>query len=346
MSRYLNFFFLDLLSTFFSVPNEKVCLHNMIKRQFKIALFLGIYILAASPLVLSAEILTIATGSVAGLYYPSGGAVCRIFNLLAKGDIKCIVESTPGSVYNLNAVEGGLNDFAFVQANELSEYLKAKKVQNQNSNIMTMFPLYTEAFALVVSKDSGIKSVLDLKGKKINIGIDGSGVRNFISTLMQELGFKSTDFASILSESQSSVEHLLCNSAIDASIVISGQPSNSLQNLTENCGAMVIPIPDNIIRQIMDKSDFYVAYTIPAGMYARHAYDIPTIGTKTIMITSKYTNEAYVYDMVTYIVKNYGSFKQYSPVVQRSSVEYLNSSMPQFPVHPSVIKAFRESGIN
>lgn len=318
----------------------------MMKSLLKLAFLLGFSVLFNGLPVFSTEIITIATGSVAGLYYPSGGAICRIFNLSSKGDTKCIVESTPGSTYNLNAVEGGLNNFAFVQANELSEYLKTKKAQNQTSNIMTVFPLYTEAFALVASKDSGIKSVLDLKGKKMNIGIDGSGVRNFISTLTQNLGLKSTDFASIVSESQSSAEHLLCNNSIDVSIIISGQPSKILQNLTENCGATIIPIPDNIIRQIMDRSDFYVAYSIPAGMYAKHVHDIPTIGTKTILITSKYTNEDYVYNMVTYIVKNYASFKQYSPVVQRSSVEYLNSSMPQFPVHPSVVKAFRENGIN
>jgi TRAP transporter TAXI family solute receptor len=318
----------------------------MIKSHIKLITLIVAFFCSGVLCANATEILTVATGSVSGLYYPSGGALCRIFNLSAKGDIKCIVESTPGSTYNLNAIEGGLNNFAFVQANELSEYLKNKKAQNQSSNILTVFPLYTEAFALVVSKNSEIKSVLDLKGKKINIGVEGSGVRNFISTLIQSLSFKNTDFAQIISESQSSVEHLLCNNTIDASIVVSGHPSKMIQNLTENCGAKIIPISENIIRQIMDQNDFYVSYAIPAGMYPNHNVAIPTIGTKTLLITSKYTNEEYVYSLVTYIVKNYDSFKQYSPVVQKSSVEYLNSSMPQFPLHPVVVKAFRENGIN
>lgn len=292
------------------------------------------------------EILTIATGSISGLYYPSGGAICRIFNLSNKNDVKCIVESTPGSVYNLNAIEGGLNNFAFVQANELSEYIKEKKTKDENSNIMVVFPLYTESFNLVVSKNSNIRSVLDLKGKKINIGLEGSGVRNFTSTLIQEIDLKSTDFSQIVSENQSSVEHLLCNSNIDASIVVTGNPSKMLQNLTENCGAKIISIPNNIIKGIMEKNDFYSAYTIPAGMYVKHNVNIQTVGTKTLLITSKYTNEEYVYNLITYIIKNYDSFKQYSPVVQRSSVEQLNSSMPQFTLHPVALKAFRENGIN
>ena len=315
---------------------------NMAKSLIKLVLLCVIVSFRAY----STEIITIATGSISGLYYPSGGAICRIFNLSNKSDVKCIVESTPGSTYNMNAIEGGLNNFAFVQANELSEYFKEKKTKEENSNIMTVFPLYTEAFNLVVSKNSGIKSVLDLKGKKINIGVEGSGVRTFTSTLIQELGLKSTDFLQILSENQSTVENLLCNNTVDASIVVSGHPNKMLQHLTENCGAKIIPMTENIIRQIMDKNDFYVAYSIPAGMYAGHAVEIQTVGTKTILITSKHTNEETVYNLVTYIVKNYNSFKQYSPAVQRSSVEYLNSSMPQFPIHPVVVKAFRENGIN
>ncbi len=294
----------------------------------------------------SSDIITIATGSTSGLYYPSGGAICRIFNLSSNGETKCIVESTPGSEYNLNAVEGGLNNFAFVQADEFFSYLQMKQKDGKESGVQIVFPLYTETFVMIASKDSGINTVEDIKDKRINIGVDGSGVRNFTSNIIKHLGAKSTDFKSIFTENQSSIEHFICNNIIDASLVVSGQPNSMIKNLIENCGAKIIPFSQDFIKSIMQQNSFYTVSEIPGGMYFGYNQNIQTVGTKALLITSKYTNDEQIYNMVSYIIQNFGSFKQYSPVTERMTVEALNATLPHFPVHPSVIKAFRENGIN
>ena len=291
------------------------------------------------------EIVTIATGSTSGLYYPSGGAICRIFNLSSKNEKKCIVESTPGSEYNLNAVEGGLNNFAFVQADELFTYFSEKKKSSQVSSITTIFPLYTETFVLIVSKNSGITNFSEIKGKKINIGVDGSGVRNFTSQIIKFLGTKSSDFK-IVAETQSAVEHLLCNNVIDGSIVIGGQPNKTIQNLVENCGAKIIQFSPEFIQSAMEQNTFYSMAIIPSGMYLGYSQPMQTLGTKALFVTSKYTSEETVYNMTTYIIKNFDSFKQYSPVMMQNTVQSINPNMLQFPVHSSSVKAFRENGIN
>lgn len=293
-----------------------------------------------------AEVLTIATGSMSGLYYPSGGAICRIFNLSASEENKCIVESTPGSEYNLNAIEGGLNNFAFVQADELFTYIQNQKKEEKETEIKVVFPLYTETFAMVVSKDSQINSIADIKGKNINIGVEGSGVRNFTSRIIQFLDTKSTDFKNITTANQASAEHLLCSGALDATLVISGQPSNTLKNLTENCGAKIIPLPQELINSVIKNNNFYTISKIPAGMYYEHTNDIQTVGTRAILITSKYTSDDIVYNLVTYIVKNFESFHQYSPVMQKMSVEEISTTgLTHFPIHPSASKAFKENGL-
>jgi TRAP transporter TAXI family solute receptor len=294
----------------------------------------------------SSDIVTIATGSTSGLYYPSGGAICRIFNLSSNGETKCIVESTPGSEYNLNAVEGGLNNFAFVQADEFFSYIKMKQKDGKESGVQIVFPLYTETFVMIVSKDSGINTVEDIRGKRINIGVDGSGVRNFTSSIIKYLGAKSTDFKSIFTENQSSIEHFICNNIIDASLVVSGQPNSMIKNLIENCGAKIIPFSEDFIKSIMQQNSFYTVSEIPGGMYFGYNQNIQTVGTKALLVTSKYTSDEKIYNIVSYIIQNFGSFKQYSPVTERMTVEALNANLPQFPVHPSVIKAFRENGIN
>ena len=291
------------------------------------------------------EIITIATGSTSGLYYPSGGAICRIFNLSAGNEKKCIVESTPGSEYNLSAVEGGLNSFAFVQADELFTYLSEKKKRNEPSSISVVFPLYTETFLLVASKNSGITTLADIKGKRLNIGVDGSGVRKFTSQIMKFLALKTTNFK-VSTETQAAVENSLCNNVVDASIVIGGQPNKVVQNLIEQCGAKIIPLSSEFIQLTMEQNPFYSISTIPAGMYLGYAQSLTTLGTKALLVTSKYTSDETTYDITNYTIKNFDSFKQYSPVMMQNTVQTLNPNTLQFPVHNSAVNAFKENGVN
>ena len=291
------------------------------------------------------EIITIATGSTSGLYYPSGGAICRIFNLSSKNEKKCIVESTPGSEYNLNAVESGLNNFAFVQADELLTYFSEKKKIGQTSSITTVFPLYTETFLLVVSKNSGITNINEIKGKRINVGVDGSGVRDFTSKMLKFLNFKVSDFK-VVSENQSITENSICSNTIDASIIIGGQPNKTVQTLIERCGAKIIPLPQDFIQFAMEENAFYSIATIPSGMYAGYTQAIPTLGTKALLVTSKYTSDEIIYSLTSYIIKNFESFKQYSPVMMQNTMQSINPSTLQFPVHNSAIQAFKENDIN
>jgi TRAP transporter TAXI family solute receptor len=119
-----------------------------------------------------------------------------------------------------------------------------------------------------------------------------------------------------------------------------------IKNLIENCGAKIIPFSQDFIKSIMQQNSFYTVSEIPGGMYFGYNQSIQTVGTKALLITSKYTSDEQIYNMVSYIIQNFSSFKQYSPVTERMTVEALNATLPYFPVHPSVIKAFRENGIN
>lgn len=293
----------------------------------------------------ASSIVTVATGSTSGLYYPSGGAICRLYNLSKEGNTKCIVESTPGSLYNLNAVEGGLNNFAFVQADEMLSYIDKKKKEGNASGIQVVFPLYTEAFVLVASKNSGIANINDIKGKSINIGVENSGVRNFTSKFIDAMHLKSTDFKSIATENQSSVEHMLCSGVVDVSFFISGQPSEMIQNLVENCGAKIIPFTNNVIENILKQNPYYTVVKIPSEMYVGHNFEIQTIGTKAILITSSFANEELVYNLANVIIKNFEAFKQYSSVTNKMSVEEVGIPLPYLQFHSGAIKALNENGI-
>ncbi len=294
--------------------------------------------------VSASGIITIATGSTSGLYYATGGAICRIFNLSSTNGSKCIVESTPGSSYNLNAAEGTLNSFALVQADELHKYLETKKQESKPSTIATVLPLYTETFVLVVSKNSGITTINDIANKKFNIGVEGSGVRNFTATLLKHLKLKSSSFKKITTESQSAIENSICNNTIDATIFVSGQPNPTLNNLIEKCDAKIIPLPQDFITSITNNNPYYSLAEIPAGMYVNHTSPIQTVGTQAILITSQETESEDVYNLVNNILVNFESFKQYSPVMQTMSTEELQNAISQLPlIHASAIKAFKNN---
>lgn len=297
------------------------------------------------PSAFATSVVTIATGSNVGLYYPSGSAICRLLNLTSKNGVRCIVESTPGSSYNLNAVEGGMNNFAFVQADELLSYAEKKKQEGHPSTVQVVFPLYTEAFVLVVSSQSGIQNLEDIKGKSINIGAEGSGVRNFTTKIVENLSLKSTDFKNIISETQPNAKQMLCSGNIDASLFVAGQPSETIQHLVENCGAKIIPFPQSLINNIISQNPYYSLVKIPSEMYFGHAFEIQTIGTKAVLVTSNVTDSETVYNLTNTIVSNFETFKRYSPVTSRMSVEEINSSLPFLQFHPSAIKAFEENGL-
>ena len=238
-----------------------------------------------------------------------------------------------------------ITNFAFVQADELLGYITNMKKQERKSEIKVVFPFYTEAFVMLASSHSEIETIADIKGKTINIGVEGSGVRNFTSRLVSVLNLKSTDFKNIYTEDQSSAEQMVCANMVDASFFISGQPNSMIQSLVENCGAKIIPLSEEAINGILNQNSYYTVVKIPSGMYASHNRDIHTIGTKSVLITSTLTNDEITYELVKNIAQNFDSFKQYSPVTERMLVNELNSPLPHLEVHPSAIKALSEVGV-
>ncbi|NVP01987.1 TAXI family TRAP transporter solute-binding subunit, partial [Photobacterium damselae subsp. damselae] len=127
------------------------------------------------------EFITIGTGSVTGVYYPTGGAICKLVNKDRKDhNIRCSVESTGGSIYNINTLRSGELDFGVVQSDwQYHGYNGSSKFKEQGPypKLRAVFSIHTEPFNIIARADSGIKTLADLKGKRVNIGNPGSGDR-------------------------------------------------------------------------------------------------------------------------------------------------------------------------
>ncbi len=167
------------------------------------------------------EFITIGTGSVTGVYYPTGGAICKLVNKDRKQhNVRCSVESTGGSIYNVNTMRAGELDFGIVQSDwQYHGYNGTSKFKEQGSykKLRAVFSLHTEPFNIIARTDAGINSVADLKGKRVNIGNPGSGDRATMGVVMDAMGWTNADFklASELKGSERS--QALCDNKIEPS---------------------------------------------------------------------------------------------------------------------------------
>ena len=154
-----------------------------------------------APAAIAQEFITIGTGGVTGVYYPTGGAICRLVNKDRRDHgVRCSVESTGGSVYNINTIREGELEFGVAQSdwqyhayNGTSSFADAGPFEK----LRAVFSIHPEPFTIVARADSGITSFEDLLGKRVNIGNPGSGQRGTMEVVMEAMGWTTDDFALI-----------------------------------------------------------------------------------------------------------------------------------------------------
>jgi TRAP transporter TAXI family solute receptor len=170
-------------------------------RGVALGLLAGAGLLAAGfAIAQEQKFITIGTGGVTGVYYPTGGASCRLVNKdRAEHGIRCSVESTGGSVYNVNTIRAGELDMGVVQSDVQYKSLKGEgeefESQGPYDDLRAVFSVHAEPFTVVARADAGIESFDDLKGKRVNVGNPGSGQRSTMEVLMAAKGWTMDDFA-------------------------------------------------------------------------------------------------------------------------------------------------------
>ena len=189
---------------------------------------------------------TIGTGGVTGVYYPTGGSICRLVNKdKATHLVRCTVESTGGSVYNINTIRAGELDLGVAQSDwQYHAYNGTSKFADAGAftDLRAVFSVHPEPFTVVARADSGIRNLEDLKGKRVNIGNPGSGQRGTMEVLMDALGWDKSTFA-LASELKSSEQSkALCDNKIDAMVFTVGHPSGSIKEATTSCDSVLVKV--------------------------------------------------------------------------------------------------------
>jgi len=293
---------------------------------------------------------TIGTGGVTGVYYPTGGAISRMVN--AKKDvygIRATVESTGGSVFNINAVLGGDLDFGIAQSdrqyqawNGLAEWESA----GAQKKLRSVFAIHPESITLIASVDSGIMSVPDLVGKRVNIGNPGSGQLQNSRDVFEAFGISESD---VLAEQVKAVESpgLLQDGRIDAFFYTVGHPNGNITEATSGrVKVRIVNIDGPPAEKLVAEKSYYAPSVIPAALYpqAANTSDAHTIGVKATLITSSDVSEDVVYAITKEVFENFEDFKSLHPAYQVLTKENMLQGLTA-PIHPGALKYYREAGL-
>ena len=226
-----------------------------------IAAALGTALVAgAGPAAAQQKFITIGTGGVTGVYYAVGGAVCRLMNQSRKETgIRCSVESTGGSVFNVNAIQSGDLDFGMSQSDvQYNAYNGVKQFDGKAyGDLRAVFSVHPEPFTVVARPDAGVTKFEDFKGKRFNVGNPGSGTRASMEELLGQMGWTMDDF-SLASELKADEQGAaLCDNKIDGFFYGVGHPSAAIQDPTTACGAKLIPLEGPAVDTLVKANPYY-----------------------------------------------------------------------------------------
>ncbi|MBN7783875.1 TAXI family TRAP transporter solute-binding subunit [Ponticoccus gilvus] len=295
------------------------------------------------------EFISIGTGGVTGVYYPTGGAICRLVNKDRKEHgIRCAVESTGGSVYNINTIKAGELEFGVAQSDwQYHAYNGSSQFEGDAAfpDLRAVFSVHPEPFTLLARADAGVEKFEDLAGKRVNVGNPGSGQRATMEVVMEAFGIGMDDLALATEYKGSEMAQQLCDGNIDAMIYTVGHPAAAIQEATTTCDVKLIDVVGEPIDTLVADNPYYRVATIPGGMYEGNDEDTTTFGVGATFVTSASVPEDTVYVVAKAVMENISDFQQLHPAFADLKPEEMVKDGLSAPLHPGAEKAYKELGL-
>jgi len=313
------------------------------------ALALGLGLGAGAPQASAQQkFITIGTGGVTGVYYAAGGAICRLLNKDRKTHgIRCSVESTGGSVFNVNTIRAGELDLGMAQSDVQFFALKGEKGFKDTGaygDLRAVFSVHPEPFTVVARKEANITRFEDFKGKRFNIGNPGSGTIVAVEELLNTMGWKKTDF-SLASELKPD-EHgpALCDNKIDGFFYGVGHPSANIQDPVTACGAKLVSLTGAAVDKLVAENPYYAKVSIPGGLYSGNPNPTPTYGVLATLVSSAKVPDDVIYQVVKAVFENFDEFKKLHPAFAALSEKEMIKNGLSAPLHNGAIRYYKEKG--
>lgn len=294
---------------------------------------------------------TIGTGAVTGVYYPTGGAIARMLNKKSEDhNIRVSVESTAGSVYNINSVISGDLELGVAQSDrQYQAYygLAEWKKKGPQKLLRSVFSIHPESITLVASEKSNINSIMDIKNKRVNLGNPGSGQLQNSKDILSAFDISES---AVKAEYVKAIEAptLLQDERIDAFFYTVGHPTGNIKEATSGrIKVRIIEIKGHELDNLIKKSPYYTKSIILRSMYPNslNKTDIATVGVKATLVTSKNVSPDIIYHITKVVFENFKEFKKLHPAYQVITKESMLEGLSA-PIHPGALKYYKEVGLD
>ena len=289
--------------------------------------------------------LTMGTGGTAGTYYPFGGAMSQIISDHSNGMVNITAQSTGASVENINLLAAGDVDLIIVQ-NDLSDYamngtefFKDRKI----GNLTAIARLYPETIHLVASKESGIKTLGDFKGKNISVGAPGSGNEANARQIFDVYGLSYDDFKPHFISYAETTDHFK-DRLVDAFIYTTGVPNPSIQDISTLQDIVFIPIDGAKRDELLKKYPFFAKDVLPANSYRGLDKPVETVAVQAILAARKELSDEVVYAITKGLFENLEALGNAHHKGKTVKIEKALDGI-SIPIHPGAVKYYKEKGI-
>ncbi len=309
------------------------------------AIVLVVVFSITSPLLAQKKFITLGSGSPGGVYYPLGGGMAVV---IEKADIgvRCAAESTGASVENSRLVGAEETDMGMVMGSVAYKATKGEDPFEKAYPLMTLFQMYPAPEHIVVLKDSGIKSVNDMKGKKVSIDVPGSGCATMAKAILEEYGFDLEKDLTLASLSQSEMVQALKDGTIDVAFFNFAYPASAIMDLGATRDIELVPLEEEMLNKLLEKYPYYIKSVIPGGTYSDISEEVLCLGDSNVMVVHQDMDERLAYNLTKTIFENVTE-GQYAlvnvhPIAQLFTPQ--NAINSPIPLHPGAMKYFSEVG--
>ena len=292
--------------------------------------------------------LIFGTAPVAGIYYPAGGALCRLVNAQrGTHGQRCLVEATSGAEENLRRLQQGDLDFALIQSDwQYHAYRTGVGTDAQApvTDLRAVLSLHALPFTLVVGPNGGIRNLEDLEGKRLNLGRLDSPWRAAADFLVKALGWQHADFAEIGQLDLDELAAGLCDDRIDAFLMPIAHPSGVIARAAETCGARLLNIEGKAVDRLLAEWSFYAPAVIPGGLYPHNPDAVRSFGLRATLVTSAAVPADVVYAITKAIFERLEALKAQHAAFAGLQVEEMISAGHSAPLHDGALRYYRERG--
>ena len=292
----------------------------------------------------AAEFIAVLTGGTSGVYYPLGVALSQIYGK-ALPEAKSSVQATKASAENLNLLQAGRGEIAFSLGDSLSDAWKGNEeagFKTPLKRLRGVAGIYSNYIQIVASADSGIKTLTELKGKRVAVGAPKSGTEINARAILKAAGMSYKDLGKVEYLPFGESVELMKNRQIDATLISAGLGVSAIRDLATAVKMVVVPIPAEVVAKINDPA--YIAATIPANTYEGQGSAVATVAIENFLVSHEGVPTETIYKMTRAMYENLDQMVAAHTAAKAIKREEGPRHMP-LPLHPGAEKYYREVGL-